>query len=368
MLKKINENNSTPVSLDPGLETKPRRRQGPGGGKQATGAATRPQDAVAKGSGAPEKIENTSEPQAPTGRRFSEEEVAAATQLARAAVLAGLTMSSPTGESHVIGRPDGRAHPTQQVVGTVAAEVAGDVEAGQDRKPPIQLNTSLPQSTIMPDECGVDGQPDTHHRSLHNDQACSVADAVDTGVGHQTTVESAAKSPEVACEWPGATAAAGADADESSPEKTKTLDLTTGSPGNSGIPSSQRKWSASRPAQSWAPLAVSDRDRPAAIATAPLIRSGGIGGEAESPIQSHSPSRPELRLPWQPQANRAMYAADVAQIVSPEERHALTGPLPPMVLQWEPDLHLVDGQQYSPEVLENHFEFELDEWDDDVDP
>ncbi|ROW16701.1 hypothetical protein VPNG_01539 [Cytospora leucostoma] len=361
MLKKINENTSTPVSLDPGLETKPRRRQGPGGGKQATGAATPPQYAVAKDAEAPEQIENTSEPHPPAARRVSEEEVAAATQLARAAVLAGLTMSSPTGESHVFGRPEDRAHPTQQVVGTVAAGVAGDVEAAQDRRPSTQLTTSLPRSTIMPNDSGVDGQPDTHHRSLYNDQSCPVAVAVDEGVEYQATVESAANSLEAATEWPEARVAAREDANDGVTETTKT-------PGLPGIPSPRTKWSAPGQAQSRDPPAISDRDRPAAIATPPLIRSGGIGGEAENPVQSHSPSGPRLTLPWQPQAIKARYAADVAQIVSPKERHALTGPLPPVALQWEPGRHFVDGQQYSPEVLEDDLEFELDEWDDDVDP
>lgn len=255
MLKKLNEGSPTPVSLVSGIEAEPRRRRGLRGGNQASGAANRPQE----GSKAPEELGNMTEPHPQTARRVSEEEVAAATRLARAAVLAGLTMSSPIRDSHVIRRCEGRAHPTEQVVATLAAEAAGDAEAAQDGTPPTELNTSLPRPTIMPDICGIDGRPDTHRRGLDKDQSCPVADAVGEGVGSQATVDSTANNPEAAREWPEGRAAARTDADIAIPEKTKTLDLTPGSPSNADIPSPQRKRSASGQAQSRDPSAASKK-------------------------------------------------------------------------------------------------------------
>lgn len=136
----------------------------------------------------------------------------------------------------------------------------------------------------------------------------------------------------------------------------------------------QWEWSALEPAPSQTKGPVAAVDKQTAIPTPSLIRSGGLGDEIESPVQDQTPGRSSSTFSWQPGANKVMYAADVARIVSHGESGPVTGPLPPAVVQWEPAPYSVTDHSYSPEVFPAVFEdsepesFGLEERDDDVDP
>ncbi|KUI63727.1 hypothetical protein VM1G_10515 [Cytospora mali] len=354
--KNMNKNNSTPESLNPGLEIKPRRRRAHGRGQQAAATATRPQDTIIEVSKASEKLENKPAPDSPTHKRASEADVAAASRLAQAAVKAGLTTGFPTGNTLVFRLAESREYLTEKDLDKDIAGVVDDVEATQDSTPPTQPDISSPSlSAFTPGTHIVDGESGDYHRGNDSDELCQVA--------------ASEVSPDLARVE--AEEVAGADTEADSDEKPTTKQPTPWLPDKADNFMPRWEWSTAGEVHSRAETTVvrEKEDKPVAISTPSFIRSGGVGSEIESPVQSNDPGSLKLTLSRQLHGTKAGYAAEVAQIVSPREKQALTVPLPPAVMQWEPDHHSVDGREYSPEVFEGYpEEFELEEWDDDVDP
>ncbi|KUI57482.1 hypothetical protein VP1G_04793 [Cytospora mali] len=350
--KNMNKNSSTPESLNPGLEIKPRRRRAPGRGQQATETATRPQDTIIEASEALEELENKSAHESTTHERASEADVAAASRLAQAAVNGGLTTGFPTGNTLVFRLAESRECLTKKDMSRDIAEVVDDVEATQDNTSPTQPDISSPSPSTFKAHIHIaDGKPEKYHRGNDPDKSCPVA--------------ASEVSPDLARVE--AEEVARADTEAASEEKPTTKQPTPWLPDKADNFMPQWEWSTSGEVHSRSETTVvrKKEDKPVAISTPSFIRSGGVGSEIESPVQSNDPDSLKLR---QLHGTKAGYAA-VAEIVSPREIQALTVPLPPAVVQWKPDYHSVDGREYSPEVFEGDpEEFELEEWDDDVDP
>ncbi|ROW04559.1 hypothetical protein VMCG_04968 [Cytospora schulzeri] len=373
--KRMSEKSSTPQSLNPGLEMSPRRWRTLAGGQRATTAAPRPPYAIVEASVAPERLENKSPTRTQKDREVSEADITADSRLAQAAIEAGLTTESPAGDVVVPEPSQGHEKLREHDPANSIAEVVDGAKATQDSAPAEQSNTSSPSaSTISPETHKIDGGPEKNHDGTECDQPCPVAvvgDSLDQG--SDETVETEPKAAPEVLEARGATGA-DTDAQITNQGKTKGQPPIPWLPDRADSFRPQWEWSTSWRIQSQTQARGYVEVSPNTQHTPPLIRSGGIGGEVETPIQHHTPGGSNFTLPWQPEANRAIHTAGAAQIVSADEHQALTGPLPPAVVQCEPAPYSVEGCQYSPEVFPADFEeyepedCELEEWDDDVDP
>lgn len=368
----MNETGSAPSSLDPGLELRPRRRVA-SGGQPAPVAASQPQDAAAEAPEVPGEVEKST-PCPQTGTGFSEADVAAALRLARAVVESGLMTDIPTGSAEVAVSKTSQGDESRTEQGPARSDVGVVDDAGstQGRIPPTEPGSQSPLPTnSSPSIHEAGGEPDNYHRGTDLDK--SRPWKVVGSLPGQAGTEADNNEPKAANEWQGDIEAAEADTDAEVGSKgdTKRQPPTPWLPDKADNFSPRWGWT---PSETEIKAPIADEDKPIASSPASLIRSGGIGGEAESPVQGHDPGSSDSTSPWQPDANKAKYAAGVMQVASIEEHQTVTGPLPPAVLQWEPAPRSVAGYNYSPEVFPAGHEesipndFELEDWDDDVDP
>lgn len=341
--RKLNGNSLTPETLNPGLEAKPRRRRAPEEGQRSTGAAAQPHDAVVtEESGATGRLNSQSAHDPQPRKRVSDADVAAASRLVQAALRESPAIGVSVVNAHVPRTSAGGEYHNEQGLKQSVARAVGDAEAIQAGTPPTQPDASPPLlSTCISYMYRFDDEPNNNNRGISGG-ICPVA-----MVGRSDQARVAAVDAELgaAREW--------SDVQVASQEKPKEQVLPPRLPDKADTSRPQRE--KSKPEQIHSPAKAYADGEDKAIAmptpTPPLIRSGGIGGEVESPVQRRNPGGLDLTLHWQSQANRAGYAADVAQILIPREQQVLIGPLPPAVMQWEPDNHSIGGREYSPEVF-----------------
>ena len=363
--KKMNENSATPDSLNPGLEMQPHRRREPGG-RKAKAAATLPRDTADEVPEVPpETAGDISAPHSNVRREVSEADIAAASRLAQAAIEAGLTSPLPTwGDARMSELSHGHKglfrHNLEHI-----SQVVTDAEATQDGTPPTQPDaTLLALLTVTLSASQDDGEPPNSNRGADNDQPRPVMTVEQST--NQERVEAVGTGPEAVREAPEGRAAAG---DDNSQEEPKGQEPTPPPPDKADNLRAQCESSASEQLHSPTKARISDEDKASTIPTPSSVQSSGIGSEADSPDQGQSSGGVESTQYWPPRAIGARYAADIPRIVGPVEHQNLTGPAPLAVSQWEPDSPSNDGRGYSPEVFEGDLEqFELQEWDDDVDP